>query len=214
MLLRLLKSFMQAAWLVWERGFDCISRFRSSHTSHFGICKVMIKKHQGESIVCADSTIIEKGDLVGELHLNNKMILTMIKSQGSDRTALMTARLVRKSMQQISEAFTSQPKFSEVRALVGITLLHRGLTHGLGFEQQPMKSSLLQRITTAYLRLLLSVLHPEGKKRIGRKTKQLIPMMLIHSRSSLWNRFNSEKRVPVPCLDTDRLWDRRQIKTS
>ncbi|WP_055106813.1 YkoP family protein [Paenibacillus ihumii] len=197
MLLRLLKSFMQATWLVWERGFDYISRFSSLHTSHFGICKVMIKKHQGESIVCADSTIIEKGDLVGELHLNNKMILTMIKSQGSDRTALMTTRLVRKSMQQISEAFTSQSTFSQVKALIGITLLHRGLTHGLGFERQPMKSRLLQRITTAYLRLLLSVLHPEGKNRIGRRTEQLIPMMLIHSRSSLTNHFKTVKRVPV-----------------
>lgn len=175
--------------MVWERGFDRISRFRASHTSHFEICKVMIKKHHGERIVCADSTIIDKGDLVGELHLNNQMILTMIKTHGSDRTALKTARLVRKSMQQISEAFTNQPEFSEVRALVGITLLHRGLTHGLGFEQQPMKPSLLQRMTTAYLRLLLSVLHPEGNKRIGRKTEQLIPMMLIHSRGSLRNRF-------------------------
>lgn len=201
-MLRLLKSFMQVAWLAWESGFDYISSFRSSHTSHFGICKVMIKKHKGESIVCADSTIIDKGDLIGELHLNNKMILTMIKSQGSDRTALMTARLVRKSMKQISEAFTSQPEFSEVRALVGITLLHRGLTHGLGFEQQPMKSGLFQRVTTAYLRLLLSVLHPEGKKRIGRKTEQLIPMMLIHSRSSLRNRFKSVKKVAV----AEELW--------
>jgi hypothetical protein len=189
MLPRLLKSAIQAAWLAWERGFDFISRFRGSHTAHFGICKVLIKKHQGESIICADSTIIVKGDLVGELHLNNKMILTLIKSEGPDRAALMTARLARKSVQQISEAFASRLEFREVEALVGITLLHRGLTHGLGFEQHPMKHNLFQRFTTAYLRLLLSVMHPEGKKRIGRKTEQLIPMMLVHSRSSLRARF-------------------------
>lgn len=189
MWLHLCKSSMQSAWMVWERGFDWISRFRGSHTSHFGICKVMIKKHRGESIICADSTTIHKGDLVGELHLNNQTILTLIKSEGSDRAALMIARLTRKSMQQISEAFAGQPEFREVKALVGITLLHRGLTHGLGFEQQPMKADLFQRMTTAYLRLLLSVMHPEGRKRIGRKTEQLIPMMLIHSRSSLSNRF-------------------------
>lgn len=96
-------------------------------------------------------------------------------------------------MQQISEAFASQPEFREVKALVGVTLLHRGLIHGLGFEQQPMKSDLFQRITTAYLRLLLSVMHPEGKKRIYRKTEKLIPMMLIHSRCSLRNRFMTVK---------------------
>ncbi|AJE53907.1 YkoP family protein [Paenibacillus polymyxa] len=207
MLLRLRKSSMQAVWMVWERGFDWISRFRGSHTSHFGICKVVIKKHRGESIVCADSTIIDRGDLVGELHLNNEKILMLIKSEDSDRAALMTARLTRKSMQQISEAFASQPEFREVKALVAITLLHRGLIHGLGFEQQPMKSDLFQCITTAYLRLLLSVMHPEGKKRIGRKTEQLIPMMLIHSRSSLRNRFMTMKRQSVSkelCLPKSR----------
>jgi hypothetical protein len=36
-------------------------------------------------------------------------------------------------------------------------------------------------------------MHPEGKKRIGRKTEKLIPMMLIHSRSSLRNRFMTVK---------------------
>ncbi|MBM6994726.1 polysaccharide deacetylase [Paenibacillus sp. DXFW5] len=197
MLLRLRKSLMQAAWMAWEKGFDWISRFRSSHTTHFGICKVMIKKHRGESIVCADSTIIDKGDWVGELHLNNEVILTLIKSEGPDRAALMTARSIRKSMQQISEAFAIQPEYSEVKALVGITLLHRGLTHGLGFEQQPLKANMFQRITTAYLRLLLSTMHPEGKKRIARKTEQLIPMILIHTRNSLKNRFRTVKSLPV-----------------
>lgn len=192
------KSLMQSIWMVWEKVFSWTARVRGSHSLSFGICKVLIKKHRGDNILCLDSTLIGDGDLIGELHLDNEFILMLIRTEGPDRAALKTARLARKAMQQISEAFEGQSEFRHVKALVGVTLLHRGLTHGLGFEQQPLKSGMFQRITTAYLRLLLSVMHPEGKKRIGRKTEQLIPMMLIHSRETLKNRFSKRANVWIP----------------
>ncbi|WP_179090616.1 YkoP family protein [Paenibacillus lautus] len=187
---------MQSSWMIWERIFSFISRFRSSHISRFGICTVMIKKHRGECIVCEDSTVIQNGDLVGELHLDNETILKLIRSEGPDRAALKIARLARKSMLQISRAYEGQSEFSEVRALVGITLLHRGLTHGLGFEHQAMKPDLFQKLTTSYLRMLLSVMHPDGKSRIDRRTELLVPMMLIHTRSSLMKRFSMADKRP------------------
>ncbi|OME95370.1 polysaccharide deacetylase [Paenibacillus lautus] len=196
MLRKLFKTVMQSSWMIWERIFSFISRFRSSHISRFGICTVMIKKHRGECIVCEDSTVIQNGDLVGELHLDNETILKLIRSEGPDRAALKIARLARKSMLQISRAYEGQSEFSEVRALVGITLLHRGLTHGLGFEHQAMKPDLFQKLTTSYLRMLLSVMHPDGKSRIDRRTELLVPMMLIHTRSSLMKRFSMADKRP------------------
>ncbi|GIO96745.1 hypothetical protein J14TS5_18310 [Paenibacillus lautus] len=196
MLRKLLKTVMQSSWMIWERIFSFISRFRSSHISRFGICTVMIKKHRGECIVCEDSTVIQNGDLVGELHLDNETILKLIRSEGPDRAALKIARLARKSMLQISRAYEGQSEFSEVSALVGITLLHRGLTHGLGFEHQAMKPDLFQKLTTSYLRMLLSVMHPDGKSRIDRRTELLVPMMLIHTRSSLMKRFSMADKRP------------------
>ncbi|MCT1399033.1 polysaccharide deacetylase [Paenibacillus sp. p3-SID867] len=197
LLRKLLKTVMQSSWMMWERIFSFISRFRSSHISRFGICTVMIKKHRGERIVCEDSTIIQNGDLVGELHLDNETILKLIRSEGPDRAALKIARLARKSMLQISRAYEDRSEFSEVSALVGITLLHRGLTHGLGFEHQAMKPDLFQKLTTSYLRMLLSVMHPDGKNRIDRRTELLVPMMLIHTRSSLMKRFSMADKRPL-----------------
>ncbi|MGV2786917.1 polysaccharide deacetylase [Clostridium perfringens] len=196
MLRKLLKTVMQSSWMIWERIFSFISRFRSSHISRFGICTVMIKKHRGECIVCEDSTVIQNGDLVGELHSDNETILKLIRSEGPDRAALKIARLARKSMLQISRAYEGQSEFSEVSALVGITLLHRGLTHGLGFEHQAMKPDLFQKLPTSYLRMLLSVMHPDGKSRIDRRTELLVPMMLIHTRSSLMKRFSMADKRP------------------
>jgi hypothetical protein len=196
LLRKLLKTVMQSSWMIWERIFSFISRFRSSHISRFGICTVMIKKHRGECILCEDSTVIQNGDLVGELHLDNETILKLIRSEGPDRAALKIARLARKSMLQICRAYEDQSEFSKVSALVGITLLHRGLTHGLGFEHQAMKPDLFQKLTTSYLRMLLSVMHPDGKSRIDRRTELLVPMMLIHTRSSLLKRFSMADKRP------------------
>jgi len=191
------KNALQSMWMAWERIFIWSSRFRGSHTFRFEICTVMIKKHRGAPIICADSTVISHGDWIGELHLDNAEILSLIRTEGPDLAALKIARLGRRSMKLISRAYTDQSEFNEVRALVGITLLHRGLTHGLGFEMQTMKQGLLRRLTTSYLRLLLSVLHPEGKNRIGRRREQLIPMKLVHTRASLARRFPSPVQETV-----------------
>ncbi|OKP95666.1 polysaccharide deacetylase [Paenibacillus sp. P46E] len=182
--------------MAWEKVFALGSHFRGAGTSHFGICSVMLKKHRGQAIICEDSTVIHDGEWVGELHLDNGSILKLIKSQGSDRAALRTARLLRQSMRQIHEAFESQSEFKQVKALLGITLLHRGLTHGLGFEQQALQPGIFRRMTTVYLRLLLSALHPEGMNRISQRTEKLVPMLLIHSRSSLKNRFSPGEKLP------------------
>ncbi|WP_028560560.1 YkoP family protein [Paenibacillus pinihumi] len=187
---RFLKTCIQNSWMLWERGFKWTSRFRCWNTFQFGICTVMIRKHRGARIVCEDSTIIREGDWIGEIHLNNHTVLQLIRTSGPDLAAIQSARLLRKSMQQISRAFDSQPEFRRVSALVGISLLHRGLIHGLGFETQTMKPDLFQKITTSYLRLLLSALHPEGRGRIGRRTEVLIPMRLVHTRMSLNTRFS------------------------
>ncbi|MFF2907792.1 YkoP family protein [Paenibacillus sp. NPDC057934] len=183
------KTILQSLWLLWEKGFELLSHFRSSHTSQFGICKVLLKKHRGKTIVCQDSTVIHYGDWVGEIHLDNEMVVKLHQSKGSARAALQSARLLRRSLQQIQEAFETRAEFQQVKGLLGITLLHRGLIHGLGFEQRPLKPGFFRWLTTIYLRLLLSALHPDGRNRVNRRTELLVPMQLIHSRASLKKRF-------------------------
>ncbi|SDL87935.1 YkoP family protein [Paenibacillus jilunlii] len=193
--LKIGKTMVQSLWMAWEKVFALGSHFRGAGTSRFGICSVMLKKHRGQAIVCQDATVIHDGEWVGELHLDNGSILKLIQSEGSDRAALRTARMMRQSMRQINEAFESQSEFKQVKALMGITLLHRGITHGLGFEQQAMQPGLFRRMTTIYLRLLLSALHPEGKHRVSQHTEKLVPMLLIHSRASLKNRFSPGQKL-------------------
>lgn len=175
----------QKAWLIWEKVVWVGMEWRSEGKLDYGICKLLIKRHAGEAIVCADGTRIEAGDRVGELHLDNRRMLEMSGTVGADRAALKTARLARASLRRIAEAMEGDPRLAEVKGLLGTTLLHRGLVHGLGFECRPLPSRSLERWTAVYLQTLLRFLHPAGRLRTQGSKAKLVPMQLIHSRQSL-----------------------------
>jgi len=191
------KTVIRPVWMQWERGFGLMSRWRSAYAQKFGICTVMVRKYHGAPIACEDSTCIRAGDWIGELHLDNVKVLELLRARGTDRAALMVARQAGEAMVQISRAMAFHPQLSRVKALIGVTLLHRGLTHGLGFEQHEVHSRVFRFLTKLYLRMLLSVMHPDGGKRIGKRREQLVPVMLVHTRESLRAKFGDAK-APGP----------------
>ncbi|GIP51348.1 YkoP family protein [Paenibacillus vini] len=185
-----LKRFIQWAWMGWEQWFDRFGRARSLYSGHYGICKMFVIKYHGPSIACQDGTLIRTGDWIGELHLDNRFILDMLRTHDANQVALRVARLTRSSMRQISEEVKNLPQLRHVKALQGITLLHRGITHGLGFETHPLKQGTFRSLTTSYLRLLLTVFHPRNGARIGPHAEKLIPLRLVMTRAALIERFS------------------------
>jgi hypothetical protein len=188
----------QTLWIGWEKIIGYTMALRSEHALEFGICKVMVKRYAGDSILCGDRTWIDKGDLIGELHLNNSMVLALTREVGADRAAIQTARLIRASLKEIGEALDTRLEMAQVKALIGVTLLHRGLTHGLGFEQQRLPSKRFEKLSTFYLRLLLRFMHPDGLKRIEQGKEKLTPVMLIYTRTALRLKYNSRHKRAVP----------------
>lgn len=141
------KGIIRSLWMMWEKIFASMYQRGNLHTLDYGMCKVMIRKHQGESILCKDGTIIVAGDHIGELHLDNVQIIDQLKSGGANRAAIVIARMVRDSLEEIHvDIDNNKAEYSGVKALMGITLLHRGIVHGLGFEQQGIKSSFLEAL--------------------------------------------------------------------
>ncbi|WP_372490880.1 YkoP family protein [Paenibacillus mellifer] len=191
----IIKQVIQGVWMGWERVFELFSRLRSNYAGEFGICKMFVTKYRGKSMQCEDGTWIQDGDWIGELHLDNRQILAMLQSNEANRVALMTARLARSAMRQICAEMQRNPQLSQVKALQGITLLHRGITHGLGFETHRVEQGAFRTLTTSYLRLLLTVFHPSSRKRIDGHTDKLIPLKLVMTRSALIRQFGAEKAL-------------------
>lgn len=181
--------------MAWEHAIGRWMEWRSEDVYRFGICKVLIKKHHGRPIVCEDGTVIEEGDRIGELHLDNASVLVLTGSAAPSAAALSVARLARASLRQIYVSLLTVPELRDVKALVGITLLHRGLVHGLGFEQRRLASRFAERACAVYLRLLLRFMHPDGRNRVRGQEDKLQPMMLLHSRATLERRFGSVSHV-------------------
>ncbi|WP_229753455.1 YkoP family protein [Paenibacillus segetis] len=188
-----MKKCIQSLWMMWESVFDFITRFRSQSVRSYGICKLVVRQHHGRSITCLDGQRIVAGDWVGELHLDNREVLQLTREFGADRAGIKTARLLRDAMREISRELTSNPELTKVQALTGITLLHRGIIHGIGFEQHPIESKWQHLWFGMYLRLLLRVMHPEGKQRVEHRTEKLSPMRLVISQQSLKERFTVRK---------------------
>lgn len=191
----LIKQAVQGIWMGWERAFELFSRLRSNYAREFGICKMFVTKYRGKGMQCEDGTWIQDGDWIGELHLDNRQILAMLRTNEENRVALMIARLARSAMRQICAEMQKNPQLSQVKALQGITLLHRGITHGLGFETHQVEQGTFRTLTTSYLRLLLTVFHPSNRKRITGHTDKLIPMKLVMTRTTLIQRFGTEKAL-------------------
>ncbi|MCJ8013098.1 polysaccharide deacetylase [Paenibacillus sp. KQZ6P-2] len=193
MLASISKASAQSVWMAWESVFDQITKLRSASVKKYGICKLVIRRHHGKSLECHDGQWIHARDWVGELHLDNRQVLQLSKEVGADRAALLTARMLRRSMKQISAAMDTDPKLSHVKALTGITLLHRGIIHGLGFELHPLESKGFRMFSTYYLRLLLRVLHPVGRERTKKNAPKLVPKMLLMSREALFARYSKDE---------------------
>lgn len=190
------KVCVQSLWMMWERVFDMITKVRSVSVSQYGICKLVVRRYHGHSMQCNDGQWVHSGDWVGELHLDNRQVLELSRSLGPNRAALMTARQLRDALHQISWAMESTPELGRVKALTGITLLHRGIIYGLGFELHPMKSKWLRWTTTHYLRLLLAVMHPSGTRRVKQNSDKLNPMILMMTKQSLLERYRKDV---IPC---------------
>ncbi|MNO61703.1 hypothetical protein D3C76_523570 [compost metagenome] len=193
----LIKFFSQSLWMMWENLFAVVTKFRSQSVWRYGICKLVVLKYHGESIVCQDGHQILPGDWVGELHLDNRQVVQLTRTLGADRAGIRTARMLREAMKEISRDLDNNPELSKVQALTGITLLHRGIIHGIGFEQHPIKSIWQRRWFGIYLRFLLRMLHPEGKQRVEDRTEKLSPMRLVLSKQSLKARFAPRRKEAV-----------------
>ncbi|WP_340005707.1 polysaccharide deacetylase [Paenibacillus sp. FSL K6-0276] len=183
--------------MMWENIFAVVTKFRSQSVWRYGICKLVVLKYHGESVVCQDGHQILPGDWVGELHLDNRQVVQLTRTLGTDRAGIRTARMLREAMKEISRELDSNPELSKVQALTGITLLHRGIIHGIGFEQHPIKSNWQRKWYGFYLRFLLRMLHPEGKQRVEDSTEKLTPMMLVLSKQSLKARFAPRRKEAV-----------------
>jgi len=91
-------------------------------------------------------------------------------------------------MPLLADKLKHDPTFRDIKGIYGVSLIHRG-TQKFGFSVIDLPDGLYARLTKAYLRFLLFIVHPRGKERLGTKTELLEPKIIAISREEIIRRY-------------------------
>ncbi|MFD2612637.1 polysaccharide deacetylase family protein [Paenibacillus gansuensis] len=197
----LYKRFLIILWLGWEKVFHVLARLDTLDTEE-PIFHIRKRTYSGAPVDLRDGQRIVNGDTYVELHFDNRRLKEFSEqSRSSVHLAIQFIRAVEKALPYMASRLASDPKYRSAKAMLGISMIHRGSEH-LGFDVKDMPDGLFARATKVYLRFLLSVLHPQGTKRIAggkeksRSNESLMPKMIWMSADVLKDKYDSDLSVP------------------
>ena len=187
--LSLPKRIIVTMWLAWEKLFIKLFHIKAIDDQNT-LLRIRVREYKNnQPIQFIDGDEIRKGDLIAELHLDNKLLFKL--GMESRSTVHLTVQLIRRTEQllpKILQMILTHPQFKDVKGLYGITMIYRG-TKQLGFTVLDMPSGVFSFFTSLYLRLLMYVIHPSGKERLKSKSDLLIPKIIAISKRELMNRY-------------------------
>ncbi|WP_397357152.1 YkoP family protein, partial [Paenibacillus sp. N3.4] len=127
------------------------------------------------------------GDLVVELHFNNEKLFQMIAMSNS--TVQLAVNIIRDVQQFLPMLTKYLLLHQEVRGIYGVTMIHRGSAQ-LGFTVKELPKGMLRILSHVYLRFLMFIFHPQGRKRLMKG--HLSPRIVAISSSEVIRRYPAE----------------------
>lgn len=189
-----MKKWLVSAWLTWERLFHKFYSVKpldaDNQLIYYRICK-----YRGRTIACSGEETLVSGDRVAELHFNNETLLNM--SAGSGSIVQLAAQLIHQTkllLPILSEKIDADPQFHGIKGVYGITMIHQG-TQRLGFTVEDLPRGWFASFTRLYLSVLLSVIHPEGSKRLKMKKGFFVPKVLAMTTKELQTKYSPRRGV-------------------
>lgn len=183
------RKLLVSAWMLWERLFIKLFHITPVDPENTFLQVRVTEYHGNQSITLNDGERLEKGDRIVELHLNNDMLFQLGKNSRSPvHLAIQMIRRTEQLLPQILHLLETDPLYRDVKGLYGISLIHRG-PEQLGFTILDLPKGIFSFFTRFYLRILMAVIHPQGKDRLKTKTDLLVPKIIAISRKELMNRY-------------------------
>ncbi|WP_051620765.1 polysaccharide deacetylase family protein [Paenibacillus sp. UNC451MF] len=183
------KRLPLSLWLKWESLYHVFFALEpvdpDNQLLYYRVCT-----YHGKSIALPDGEEIRKGDRVVELHFNNEMMFHIaMDTRSMVQLAVQLIRAVQQLMPKMTERILNDTLTQDIKGIYGITMINRGPKQ-LGFTVTDLPRGLFFVVTKLYLRMLLLVVHPEGKKRLEIKKELLTPKILAISTKELQKRYS------------------------
>lgn len=157
---------------ILRRLLDRLDRWVERHESYQPvgaggyIVRFNTARYRGPRLVLKDGTVVNPGDLIGELHMDNHVAAGLHRG---GRSGFRFRRELFRMLPALGLDLRTRPEYREIVAVGGATLFWRipALAAKMGFECRPLPPFTQWWLGT-WERILLVAYHPEGQRRLAK----------------------------------------------
>ncbi|MBN3525743.1 polysaccharide deacetylase family protein [Paenibacillus apiarius] len=192
-------------WFLYERAFHLAFGLKTTNCED-PVFHFRVRPYHGKSMMLDDGIELKHDDLILELHFDNRRLYDIgRRSRTSMQLAIQMIRSVEKTLPELAEYVLDHPELRvNVKALYGVSMINRG-PEQFGFTVRDMSNGLFSWMTKKYLRLLMSVIHPQGKRRLRQHAEQMIPKVMTMSVETLIERYGKTRNYTFESRTADRM---------
>ncbi|MNW35010.1 Peptidoglycan-N-acetylglucosamine deacetylase [compost metagenome] len=183
------KRTLVFGWLQYERLFHALFRLRPV-SKEDTIFYYRRRIYHGPNVNLENGRWLEKGDPVIELHFDNKMLFQLGSTAKSMvHLAIQLIRIVKRQLPDLAQRIVHDSGMNGVKAIYAVSMIHRG-PEKLGFQVRELPQGLFKHVSTVYLKLLFSVIHPLGSEQLSEKKDVMVPKLIVMPMDTLFDRFH------------------------
>ncbi len=161
--------------VLWEKVIVKVNRWEYIPGSVVKLLYAVPHRYQGAKLRLADDTVIEQGDIVVEIHIDN------LKMKGIESKPELILSLFQQELQALALAIDCEDKFKESKAIHGTTVLY-SLAAKKGFTIIQLEAGVKKRLLKIWGNLYRTVFH---QKRVKFNKHYRNPRMCWLSKSQL-----------------------------
>ena len=157
------KKILRALLVPFEYVFSLFNNWKPIPNSDQKVFLIDIHKYKGKEYLLKDNTVIKKGDLVAELHVNNTHVIDL------DNSMANLYNLIDCELKLIAKALNKE--YKDIKAFYCETVLY-ALISRKGFQTFKLTNSPITKLKGFWYRTLkdtFSSSRKPGKKRLPRK---------------------------------------------
>ncbi len=150
------------------------------------IFRIAYLPFHGKKLITSDGYCLKKGDYFAKIHIHNVFLADKLKGVNNEtKLALIILKEIRNSLPGLVQYLNVHPDLRNVKVLAGSTMLHRGAKQ-LGFDVTEMEYY-KQVIKSNYLKIMLWLMHPDGRQRLKFNKEKLIAKYVYISKKKLFD---------------------------
>ena len=156
------------------------------------ILRLGLIRYRGADIVFQDGAVLRRGDLVGELHIDNRRAAALHEGR---KGGFRYRREVFRLLPVLARDLRTRPEYQAVQAVGGPSLFWEEAT-AVGFEHRTLPW-FTRLWLTWWERFLLARYHPSGRARLGQGNRTELRQVWM-TRRTLLERWGRAREAPEP----------------